>query len=62
MSMMRMRQKVAREAAEEVEQGEVSFFRQAYLSAGAVAVAVSGAGAGAGKSYHIGSVTTFITT
>lgn len=60
MSMMRMRQKVAREAVEEVEQGEVSFVRQAYLSAGAVAV--SGAGAGAGKSYHIGSVTTFITT
>lgn len=61
-----MSQKVAREAVEEVEQGEVSFVRQAYLSAGAVAVAVSGAGAGAGagagKSYHIGSVTTFITT
>lgn len=57
-----MRQKVAREAVEEVEQGEVSFVRQAYLSAGAVAVAVSGAGAGAGKSYHTGSVTTFITT
>lgn len=55
-----MRQKVAREAVEEVEQGEVSFVRQAYLSAGAVAV--SDAGAGAGKSYHIGSVTTFITT
>lgn len=60
-----MRQKQAREAAEdeeEVEQGEVAFVRQAYLSAGAVAVTVSGAGAGAGKSYHIGSVTTFITT
>lgn len=53
-----MRQKVAREAVEEVEQGEVSFVRQAYLSAGAVTVS----GAGAGKSYHIGSVTTFITT